>query len=205
VNALEGQLELTLVVADGRVTQVDVKSTRPPPISPLLERRSVEEAAQLAFSLFSVCRVAQGACARSALGLAHTSPTALALEVLEHHAWQFEVEWPRALGAEPRAAELKATLQVLRSGSRTQIVKHLREAPLSSVVAQFLRRCRELDEGVDWPTPRVGHPTLAECEAGLAGAVDFAARPGTTEVGPLARVFADQRVQQWGATQGWGP
>ncbi len=159
----------------------------------------------MAFSLFSVCRMAQGSCARAALGLEQPSAAfALALEVLEHHAWHFEVEWPRALGLDPRARELKATLQVLRGGTREEIVKHFREQPTSPVIAQFLRRCEALDEGVTWRTPRVGRPTLAECEAGLAASVDFAGRPGSIEVGPLARVFADPRVQAWGAERGWG-
>lgn len=215
MTSLEGQLSVQLELMHGQVRAVRVHSTRPPNFSALLAGRSASEVARLIPSLFSVCRVAQGAAAFEALGLAGRPEQflALALETLEHHAWHFDVEWPRALGLEPRASDLRATLQVLRGCPREQIIEHFR-AKLGALMqpdalgSVFVARCAQLDSGLRWPTPHIGHPTLADCEAGLAAEAQFAARPTLkgrpVEVGSLARVFHHAQVQTWGRELGWG-
>ncbi len=206
----EGELTLRLRVEGGRVARAQVHSTRPPKLGRLLEGKPVAEVATLVPALFSVCRVGQGVCALAALGQPQPSAgPALVLEALEHHAWQLDVEWPRALGLPPQAEALRQTLGLLRAGPGPVLVEHLRAKfdtalDRGSVGAQFLRRAAELDRGVEWPEPRVGHPTLSECEAGLSDSADFAARPGPLEVGPLARVKDLPEMRDLAQRQGWG-
>jgi hypothetical protein len=206
----EGELTLRLRVEGGRVAQVEVQSTRPPKLGRLLEGRPVGEVARLVPALFSVCRVGQGVCALAALGLPQPSDgSALALEALEHHAWHFDVEWPRALGLEPNTGALRETLARLRAGPGPQLVEHLRakfDATFDpgSAGAQFLHRAQELDRGLEWPEPRLATPTLSECEAGLSDSADFAARPGPFEVGSLARASGLAEVAELAKRLGWG-
>jgi hypothetical protein len=206
----EGELSLQLRVEGGRVAHVELHSTRPPRLGRLLEGKPVGEVATLVPALFSVCRVGQGVCARAALGV--PQPAAgldLLLEVLEHHAWQLDMEWPQVLGLPPRVDALRETLLRLRAGPGPQLFDHLRAKfdtalDQGSVGAQFLRRAAELDRSVEWAEPRVASPTLDECEAGLSDSADFAARPGAFEVGPLARVKALPEVVELAKRLGWG-
>lgn len=206
----EGELSVRVVVQGERVASVQVQSTRPPKLSRVLEGRAVGEVATLVPALFSVCRVGQGICALAALGLAQPDAgPALALEALEHHAWHFDVEWPRTLGLAPQTDALRETLRRLRSGVSAGLLEHL-SAKFDSVLdegsvgAQFVRRAADLDRGMHWPPPRVGAPSLGLCEAGLSDSTDFAARPGPVEVGSLARVIGTPEVQALGARLGWG-
>jgi coenzyme F420-reducing hydrogenase alpha subunit len=104
----EGTLTLRLTVANGRVSEVDVLSTRPVRAAAALAGRAAEDVLRLVPLLFPVCGVAQGvACARAieaALGTAAGPVVEAARELVclgeaaASHVWQLAIAWPEAAG-----------------------------------------------------------------------------------------------------------
>jgi hypothetical protein len=125
----EGRLEVQLCTQSGRVTDVQVRSTRRTDFSRVLVGLPVDGALRLVPSLFSICAAAQAiagleAC-EAALGVQVDArqhalrKTLAALEALDNHAFQVFVEWPRQLGAPPNVAPfraLRAAIDQVRRG-----------------------------------------------------------------------------------------
>ena len=123
----EGKLSLVLVNDGGRVSRVELTSTRRTDFSRILTGLPVEKALALVPALYSICATAQAvagleAC-EAALGLEVDEgnralrAAMVALEAIDNHAFQFFVEWPRVVGRPPEAAayrQLKAATQVVR-------------------------------------------------------------------------------------------
>ena len=65
--AVEGKLEISLFPEDGKVSRVEIASSRPLRLTALFAGKTPEEALALVSSLYSVCGVAQKAAALSAL------------------------------------------------------------------------------------------------------------------------------------------
>ncbi|HSO33471.1 MAG TPA: hypothetical protein VLT33_13145, partial [Labilithrix sp.] len=114
----EGIISVSLAVADGRVADVAIVSTRPPRAARALAGRSPDEAIRLAPLLFPLCGVAHGvACAR-AIEAALGAPAEPRLEVARDlvclgeaalsHVWQLALAWPEAAGAPPDLGAVRA-------------------------------------------------------------------------------------------------
>ncbi len=65
--AVEGKLEISLFAEDGRVSQVEIASSRPLRLTKLFAGKTPDEALVLIGSLYSVCGIAQKAAALSAI------------------------------------------------------------------------------------------------------------------------------------------
>jgi hypothetical protein len=116
----EGTLTLRLTVANGRVSEVDVLSTRPVRAAAALAGRAAEDVLRLVPLLFPVCGVAQGvACARAieaALGTAPDPGVEAARELVclgeaaASHVWQLAIAWPEAAGVATDVGAVRAAL-----------------------------------------------------------------------------------------------
>jgi len=122
----EGALIVTLTSADGRVTAVDARLTRPP-VDRLLVGQPLATALARVPRLFTVCAAAQAAAAagavEAALGHSPDSETraararAVAIEAAENHAWYLLVAWPRHLGRPPDIAGLARLRKIARAAA----------------------------------------------------------------------------------------
>ena len=114
---LEGRIDLRLIQRDGRVTGVDIRSTRPQLARKLMAGRTPEEAADLAGLVFSLCGQAQRAAAQAACAAAQGKGTETAdatpvlMELAREHAWRLLLDWPQEAGQAPDMASLLALRQ----------------------------------------------------------------------------------------------
>jgi coenzyme F420-reducing hydrogenase alpha subunit len=116
-NSIEGALTVGIVVIDSTVADVRLRSSRTTGIGAMLAGRPVSEALSLVPMLFSLCGMAQGIAAvgacESATGIT-ASPAQRAArdllilaELVDSHAWQIAMEWPRLTGGDPNPALLR--------------------------------------------------------------------------------------------------
>jgi hypothetical protein len=113
---LEGRIDVRLTLGNGRVTGVDIHSSRPQLAQRLMAGRTPEEAADLAGLIFSLCGQAQRAAARAACNAAQGLDTdtadetvvlmELAQELAREHAWRLLLDWPEQTGQAPDMASL---------------------------------------------------------------------------------------------------
>jgi uptake hydrogenase large subunit len=116
--SIEGQLRVGVRIAQGRIDQVRIDSTRPDVAPSLLVGRSRAEAQAAAPSLFSICSRSQGtasqlACAaasgEAATGaLLEAGRAAVAAEMVREGSLHALLHWPRWIGEEPGPAAMAA-------------------------------------------------------------------------------------------------
>lgn len=163
----EGRILLRLRLRQGRVDDVEIRSTRPRGLARAMLGHAPGEAAALARRLFSLCGQAQGAAVLAACAAARGDPgagadiPALLRERALEHAWRLLLDWPRDLELAPDMASL------LR----------LRQAPAEGF-AQALETCQE--------DALLGEAPSAWLRRGLDGLDAWSAQGAT----PLARLFA---------------
>lgn len=135
-----GAIHIELGWDGATVTQVNVRSTRPP-AARLLIGRSPRQAAQIVPALFSLCGNAQAQCARAALVAAGAaieparSPVSLAAEMTFEHLWRLWLDWPAQFGGVSRRSEFAALGGALRRGLAAGEGRLLAES-INEVLAQ---------------------------------------------------------------------
>jgi len=110
--SIAGNLTLTLVIDAGRVTAVEIGSTRPR-AARLLAGKTAAAALQLLPLLFTVCGTAQRLAGEAAVAAAQgqvipANPAdrlALLCETTQEHLWRLLLDWPHMLGQEQLQAE----------------------------------------------------------------------------------------------------
>lgn len=117
-DALAGRIAVELHVADGAVTHVDVRSSRPQLAARLLRGQPAELAAQAVPRLYSLCAGAHAVAAQrarqGALGIeADASQVAqwtdrIEAETARETLWRALIDWPKALGEMSDPAALAA-------------------------------------------------------------------------------------------------
>lgn len=110
---LEGQIQVRLQRTLGRVSAVDIRSSRPDVAQALLQGRTVTEVLRAVPQLFGICAQSQTAACGLALAAAKGAATseqqaraqaATATEMHRETATQALLHWPAALGEAPDAA-----------------------------------------------------------------------------------------------------
>jgi hypothetical protein len=110
---IEGELTVRLDWDGGRVTGVDVRSTRRFAADRVLAGRTPAAAAAMVPKLFAICGGAQGAAAAAALAAAGAigvdagrarDEQCVALEAMQEYFWRLLIDWPQAMGEEPDTA-----------------------------------------------------------------------------------------------------
>lgn len=122
---VEGSLELSIQVRDGRFSAVSVVNRRPLSIATAFTGQQADAAVGLCARLFSICRFAQGLAAAEAVeraGGQEISPAQrcarsllLDAESVLEHAGRSLLVWPDLLGEPVRIMELKALRDALTS------------------------------------------------------------------------------------------
>lgn len=131
---IEGELVVTLAVADGRVARVEARSERPRIAGRLFDGRAAGEAEPLAGSLFAICGRAQAIAAATAVdaalgrtageSLRAARETRLAAEAAQEHLGRLLVDWPKLAGLDPqvkpyaRSRALLAPLLAVAPGAK---------------------------------------------------------------------------------------
>ncbi|HVI50419.1 MAG TPA: nickel-dependent hydrogenase large subunit [Candidatus Sulfotelmatobacter sp.] len=120
---VEGSLELSIQVTDGRFSRVSILNRRPLSIATAFTGQQAGAAVGLCARLFSICRFAQGLAAAEAVeraGQAAVSPSQrqarqvlLAAEAVLEHAGRSLLVWPDLLGEPVRIMELKTLREAL--------------------------------------------------------------------------------------------
>lgn len=124
---LSGDITIALRLRDGRVVDVEVRSTRPTDVARVLCGMAPQKALAVIPTLFTVCAAAHTSAALSAceeaLGIEAGAMTRrardllCALEAIESHAFQVCVEWPRLFEREPaldRLSRVRRATSALR-------------------------------------------------------------------------------------------
>ena len=143
---LEGRIDVRLTHQAGRVTGVDIRSTRPQLARKLMTGRTPEEAADLAGLVFSLCGQAQRAAAQAAclaaLGEANAAPDIppVLMELGREHAWRLLLDWPQETGNPPDMASLLALRQATPEHFAGTLENLLREHLLGEAPAVWLAR-----------------------------------------------------------------
>ncbi|MDE2370028.1 MAG: nickel-dependent hydrogenase large subunit [Burkholderiales bacterium] len=116
--ALEGEIEVGLRLAAGRVAGVRIASTRPDVARLMLEGRERAQAQKLVPLLFSICGRSQGVAAELACAAAAGEPIdaaalrrlphAVGAEIVREYAWRMLLDWPQALGEPASPAAVAA-------------------------------------------------------------------------------------------------
>jgi hypothetical protein len=114
LNAIEGEIGVTLHWDGKRVQRVGLRSTRPLAAARVVLRRRPAEAAALVPTLFAICGHAQGAAATAALraagaeNVADVSAWTVPLETVQEIAWRLLIDVPSALALPPQPAAVVA-------------------------------------------------------------------------------------------------
>jgi hypothetical protein len=116
--ALEGELRIGLLVNDGRVERVRIRSTRPDVARSLLPGRTRDVVAALVPRLFSICSRSQAAASELASTAAVGDPVtpemlarasaAVSAEIVREFAWRMLLEAPKRIGEAPGAEAIVA-------------------------------------------------------------------------------------------------
>lgn len=143
---LEGRIDVRLTGREGRVTVVDIRSTRPQLARRIMAGRTPPEAADLAGLIFSLCGQAQRAAARAAcdaaLGKAMDSADEhpVLMELAREHAWRLLLDWPQEAGQAPDMASLMALRQASPWDFAGSLERLLGEKLLGEAPADWLAR-----------------------------------------------------------------
>lgn len=196
---LGGAIHIHMGVSDGRVSVVDVQSTRPPDAARIFEGRQPLDVARMMGLVFSLCGRAQTICALGALeqaqGLAPGARATAArdvlrlAEMLSQTALRLCLDWPRLLDVLPRAEIARATLdaeraleQALFGGTDWRVPGGIAFVPdVDAANAQTQELTALLEAAVhDDLAPKL---RAALSASGLDG---FGATPGLADSDPLA-------------------
>lgn len=143
---LEGRIDVRLTRQAGRITDVDIRSTRPQVARGLMAGRPPEEAADLAGLIFSLCGQAQRAAAQAAclaaLGESDEAAdiTPVGMELGREHAWRLLLDWPQETGAPPDMASLLALRQATPAHFADTLESLLHERLLGEAPTAWLAR-----------------------------------------------------------------
>jgi hypothetical protein len=143
---LEGRIDLRLARQDGRVSGVEIRSSRPQLARRLMPGRTPGEAADLAGLVFSLCGQAQRAAARAACAAAlgcppePTDETPVLMELAREHAWRLLLDWPQETGQAPDMASLLALRQAPPENFAAILESLLTERLLGEQPHQWLAR-----------------------------------------------------------------
>ncbi|MCP5277402.1 MAG: nickel-dependent hydrogenase large subunit [Thiobacillus sp.] len=143
---LEGRIDVRLTQQAGRITGVDIRSTRPQLARRLMAGRTPEEAADLAGMIFSLCGQAQRAAARAACDAALGKSTdssdtiPVLMELAREHAWRLLLDWPQEVDQAPDMASLLALRQAPPEHFDASLETLLRETLLGEAPAAWLAR-----------------------------------------------------------------
>lgn len=120
---IEGRIDVSLTLSDGRIADVDIRSTRRVDACRVLEGRPAAEALSLLPRLFAICGTAQTHAAvtacEQASGVAVSPAQAAARRLLllaetaREHAWRALLDWPVLLGEPPDAAGVRGVREAL--------------------------------------------------------------------------------------------
>ncbi|MBT0959780.1 hypothetical protein I8J34_01230 [Denitromonas sp. IR12] len=203
-------MHLVATLHDGRVTEVHAENSRPL-AAQLLVGKTLDQAAQLAPAVFSLCGVAQGVAVRAAGALATggrfamsaDTECALAIEAVKLHLWRLMLDWPVLFNRPPErtrfAFVLKRIGQITDDRSAYEAGGVVLDLVARELLAGFfnsLREPRNLGEFAD-ACRRGG--TIGDALARLieAGASDPLDDP-VPLLAPLpASVFADALPGGW--------
>lgn len=107
--SLEGRIDIRLAVAEGRISQVEVTSSRPQLAQALLSGHTPDEAADLVGRVFTLCgkaqRIAALAACAAAMGVTPSEDESssrsvqVLSELAQEHAWRLLLSWPQQTGA----------------------------------------------------------------------------------------------------------
>lgn len=191
----EGTLSVRVSVANGRVADVGVVSTRPVRAAHVLSGRAPDDVLRLAPLLFPVCGMAHAvACARAieaAFGVATDPRLEIARDVAclgeaaVAHVWQLGIAWPEAASVRSDAGAVRAARRELDALCvalfGTPMVAPLRAEP---ALADAKRAATALASIVN---------RLAKGEAALLDAVTLAGRPafGVADTPTVAALDAE--------------
>jgi hypothetical protein len=140
-----GQLSVRARFAGGRIADIEVRLQRPR-VTRLFAGQTPAAVCRTVPLLFSLCALAQQAAAAGALAAAGVGsapmPEARALwgECLHEHLWRLLLDWPRALGVPPAAAEFSAWRRVRGGPGLVSASAATVDAALAGVIARC--RCR---------------------------------------------------------------
>jgi coenzyme F420-reducing hydrogenase alpha subunit len=123
---LAGELKVRVVVRDGRVSGVDIESTRPRLANRLLAGKPAEEAVAMVPRLFSICGRSQHVAAELALaaarGVAGTADAAqvrrVEAEMAQEYLWRMLIDWARGTGAAADAITMASARSALARDDR---------------------------------------------------------------------------------------
>jgi hypothetical protein len=138
-----GRLSIRARFAGGRIAGIEVRLQRPR-VAHLFAGHAPAAVCRSVPLLFSLCALAQQAAAAGALAAAGDGPApvpeagALWTECLHEHLWRLLLDWPRALGVPPAAAEFAAWRRTRGSPGFVAASVETVEAALAGVIA----RCR---------------------------------------------------------------
>lgn len=145
-NELEGRIDVRLTRRDGRVTAVDIRSSRPQLARKLMAGHTPEEAAHLAGLIFSLCGQAQRAAAAAACAAAlgrdaHAADVSpVWRELASEHAWRLLLDWPAEARAAPDMASLPRLRQAAPEDFFAVLADLLRDQLLGQPPADWLAR-----------------------------------------------------------------
>lgn len=146
-ESLAGRLAVEVLIADGRVAQVEVRSSRRPLAARLLRGQPAARAAEVVPRLYSLCAGAHAVAAQQARGAALGIDTdaaqaaawtrRLETEIARETLWRVLIDWPRALDETPdpaalaalRAAQPAAIAQEDAAPFRQIVERHVLGAP----------------------------------------------------------------------------
>lgn len=207
---MSAPLHLVATLKGGRVTEVHAENSRPL-AAQLLVGKTLDQAAQLAPAVFSLCGVAQGVAVRAAGALATggrfamsiDTERALAIEAIKLHLWRLMLDWPVLFGRPPErtrfAFVLKRIGQIADERSAYEAGGVVLDLVARELLAGFfnsLREPRNLAEFADACRRggSIGEALARLIEAGASDPLDDA----VPLLAPLpASVFADALPGGW--------
>lgn len=152
---LEGELIVQLRLAQGRVAQVQIRSSRPAVAQRLLSGRSRAQAQAAVPLLFSVCGHSQAAACALACAAAADEPSleatvasaraAVAAEMRREAAWSCLLHWPARLGESPSADALGAARLAGAAVPSAPVAQGISQAVFGQGAADFLALAQDTD------------------------------------------------------------
>ncbi len=128
-QSIEGILGIRLRVADGRVNEVTISSSRPVGMTQVFVGKTPAEVISLLPLLYSVCGVAQGFAAATALERAQSAPCfervniarslLVDFEAVREHLWRIELDWAKYLDRPPKHQSVFLVGRLMRSFRQT--------------------------------------------------------------------------------------
>lgn len=123
----EGKVSVKLNVADGRVSSVSLKSTRPLHLPQVMVGRTAQESVHTVSLLYRICGEAQSSASVQAIESAKgitpdmdkqwVRKQLLNMEIVREHVWRILLDWPVAQGGQP---DRQAMADIMELANRWQ-------------------------------------------------------------------------------------